>query len=63
MKSGGIKMEIKLGSVYKDCWGRKWQVIGFDKESNKWQMLLWINNYVSDFSTEELKNKLTLFSH
>ena len=56
-------MEIKLGSVYKDCWGRKWQVIGFDKESNKWQMLLWINNYVSDFSTEELKNKLTLFSH
>ena len=54
-------MKIKLGSVYKDCWGRKWQAIGFDKESNKWQMLLWVNNYVSDFSVEELKNKFTLF--
>ena len=53
---------IKIGSLYKDSWGIKWQVIGFNEEFNKWEMLSWFNNRVSDFSTKELKNNFTLIA-
>ncbi len=47
---------IKIGSIYKDSWGCKWQVIEYDKSKKKWLMRLYDGFYQSYFSEKEINH-------
>lgn len=55
-------MKIKIGSIYKDTWGCKWQVIDYNKDTGKWLLKLTDGFFKSDFSTAEIKRLFKLVS-
>lgn len=56
-------MKIKIGSIVRDQWGRKWQVIFYNKKENKWTLrLVMRNNYFHKFSPDFIEQSFTKVS-
>ena len=55
-----MKKTIKVGQVWQDCWGRKWQVVEYHSLTDKWSMRMWSCNYCHWFGTQHIINKFNL---
>lgn len=51
---------IKVGQVWQDCWGRKWQAVEYHTLTDKWSMRMWSCNYCHWFGTQHIINEFNL---